>query len=71
MITIFNRKQLILTYDMRVQSKVRDILSANNIDYIINPVMFTARVYSGAEYKIYVKKSDYEQACFLIKDVFR
>ncbi len=71
MITLFNRKQLIITYDMTVQSKIRDILAANKIDYIINPIMFSARTYTPSEYKIYVKKKDYEQACYLIKNVFK
>ena len=70
MITIFNRKQLIITYDITIQSKIKDVLAANNVDYIINPVM---GLYGSrqAEYKIYVHKKDYEQACYLIKDVFR
>lgn len=71
MITIFNRKQLIITYDMNIQAKIRDTLVANNVDYIINPIMFSARMYTSAEYKIYVHKKDYEQARYLIKDVFR
>lgn len=69
MITLFNRKQLIITYDISIQAKIRDILAANNIDYIINPIMFSVRTYTPSEYKIYVKKKDYEQACYLIKDV--
>ena len=70
MITIFNRKQLIITYDITVQAKIRSILSVNNVDYTINPIM---GLYGSrqAEYKIYVRKKDYEQACYLIKDVFR
>ena len=70
MITIFNRKQLIITYDITIQSKIRDILAANGVDYTINPIM---GLYGStqAEYKIYVHKKDYEQACYLIKDVFR
>lgn len=71
MITIFNRKQLIITYDITIQSKIRDILSVNNVDYTINPIMYSARTYTPAEYKIYVRKKDYEYAYFLIKDVFR
>ena len=71
MITIFNRKQLIITYDITIQAKIRDILSANNVDYTINPIMFSVRTYAPAEYKIYVRKKDYEYACCLIKDVFR
>lgn len=70
MITIFNRKQLIITYDITIQSKIRDVLAVNNVDYTINPIM---GLYGSpqAEYKIYVHKKDYEQACYLIKDVFR
>ena len=70
MITIFNRKQLIVTYDITIQAKIRDILAANKVDYTINPVM---AFYGSAqaEYKIYVHKKDYEQACYLTKDVFR
>ena len=70
MITIFNRRQLIITYDITIQSKIRDILAANMVDYTINPVM---GLYGSAqtEYKIYVHKKDYEQACYLIRDVFR
>ena len=30
MITIFNRRQLIITYDITIQSKIRDILATNN-----------------------------------------
>ena len=60
-----------ITYDITIQAKIRDILSVNNIDYTINPIMFSARAYAPAEYKIYVRKKDYEQACYLIKDVFR
>ena len=73
MITIFNRKELIITYDTAIQSKVRDILASNNIDYIIkvrnvHPYALNLRSY---EYKIYVHKKDYEYAGYLIRDVFR
>ena len=70
MISIFNRKQLLTTCDITIQSKIRDVLAANNVDYTINPIM---GLYGSprAEYKIYVHKKDYEQACYLIKDVFR
>jgi len=70
MITIFNRKQLILTYDMTIQAKVREILAANDIDYYINPYKFDQRS-TAAEYKIYVLKKDYENAKYLIRDVYR
>lgn len=35
MITIFNRKELIITYVMEIQSKVIDILVCANINYYI------------------------------------
>lgn len=73
MITIFNRKELIITYDMAIQSKTRDILASGNIDYIIkarnvHPYALNMRSY---EYKIYVHKKDYEKASYLIRDVFK
>ena len=66
MITIFNRKELIITYDTAIQSKVRDILASDNIDYIIkvrnvHPYALNLRSY---EYKIYIHKKDYEQAVY-------
>lgn len=33
MICIFNRREVYFTYDMGKQAKVRDVLSANGIDY--------------------------------------
>lgn len=38
MITIFNRKELCITYSMKNQSEIRDTLSSNNIDYQIKTV---------------------------------
>lgn len=38
MITMLNRKELISTFDMRVQSEIRDILVQNHIDYQIKVV---------------------------------
>ena len=35
MITILNRAELIITHDMKRQADVRNILSANNIEYIV------------------------------------
>ena len=70
MVTIFNRKQLILTYDMAVQAKVREILAANDIDYYINPYKFDTRS-CAPEYKIYVRKKDFDEAEYLIRYVYR
>lgn len=38
MITIFNRKELISTFDMKKQSEVRELLAQKNIDYTIKTI---------------------------------
>lgn len=38
MITVFNRCELISTFDTAVQAKVREILAQNNIDYKIKVI---------------------------------
>ncbi len=79
MITLFNRKELCVTFDSNHQSMIRDILSANNIDY---KVMFyrTGRTFMRGhtqntigmntdhtdQYVIYVKKEDFGKAKHLI-----
>lgn len=84
MITIFNRAELVITYDMKRQADVRNILSANNIEYIIrtkspqtsNFGRTNMRAKTGTlginqdcsyEYKIYVKKTDFEKSKYLIE----
>lgn len=83
MITIFNRKELIITMEMKRQSEVRDILSQNGIDYTVKttnlqaaPVVgnqrgrtgnFGINQYYSYEYKIYVHKNDFERAVSLIR----
>ncbi|MBQ2888557.1 MAG: hypothetical protein IJE29_06550 [Firmicutes bacterium] len=78
MITIFNRKELLITMDMNYLSNVRDILSANGIEYTVKVTNLQsasaidsnrARVGSfginqnySYEYKIYVHKKDYDNA---------
>lgn len=82
MITILNRKELLVTMDMKKQAAVIDALSANNISYIIKTTNITNsqavgshRGYQGSygvnqdyayEYKIYVHKNDYDKAVGLI-----
>lgn len=79
MIHIFNRKELTITYSMETQAKIRDILSAEGIDYRIKTVSaFSSgsRTRSGSfgisadtayEYKFYVKRNDYDRAALLIR----
>lgn len=48
MITVFNRKEVFLTYSMKTQAEVRSLLSANQIAYSVkvvdrtNPSPFSA-----------------------------
>ena len=83
MLTIFNRKELIVTIDIHRQAEIRDVLARNDIDYTVKTKNLQN---SGAldsqrgrignmginqdysyEYKIYVHKKDYETARGLIK----
>lgn len=79
MITVFNRKELLCTFDMKKQAEVRDILWKFDISYEVR-VSDRADVFVGGrmtgqvsvvpehqtEYLIYVKKEDYERAAFLV-----
>lgn len=83
MLTIFNRRELIVTMDMKRQAEVREILAQNGIDYDVKTVNLMTRSYFGTqrartgsygvnlkcayEYKIYVHKKDFEKAAFLIR----
>lgn len=83
MITVFNRKELLITMDMNRQSTVRDVLSANGIEYTVKTtnlqsasVVDNSRARFGSygtdqnysyEYKIYVHRKDYENASRLIR----
>ena len=83
MITIFNRKELLVTMDINKQANIRDILSANNISYVIKTTNLQNSQFAGSrrgqignfrinqdysyEYKIYVHKNDYDRALYLIR----
>lgn len=79
MITIFNRRELIVTMDMKRQSDIRNILADNHIDYVMkitNLQDASARSHIGRfginqdysyEYKIFVHKNDYGRAEVLIR----
>ncbi len=47
MITIFNRKELIVTMEMDRQSEVRNILSQNGIDYTVKTTNLQAAPVMG------------------------
>ncbi|HBF64963.1 MAG TPA: hypothetical protein DDW34_03425 [Clostridium sp.] len=75
MITIFNRKELFITYSLEKQAEIRNLLSAHKIEYTIstmgntwqaNSRGFGINTLAQIEYKIYVKKKDYEKAVFFL-----
>ena len=84
MITVFNRKELLITYDMTKQNEIRTILRDHKIKYdvILKNLLSPSSMHAGArahtgslgmdltksyEYKIYVRKADYERALELIR----
>ena len=79
MICLFNRKELLTTHSLEQQAKVREILAANGIQYRVRARSNTGglsrsrTVLPGTQmklmyqYYIYVKRTDYEKAKFLIK----
>ena len=76
MIHLFNRKELLLTTRMEHQARVRDLLVANNIPYLVRTSSNISRsrgVVPGMrmdmlyQYRIYVKRTDYEKARALIR----
>ena len=81
MITVWNRKELLCTFDMKKQAEVRDILWKFDISYEVRvsdraDFFVGGRMISGensgrpehqTEYLIYVKKEDYERALFLVQ----
>lgn len=82
MITIFNRKELISTFDVQKQGNIRRVLAQNKIDYnvkVINresPSSFLSRgrtvigTYGGkseTEYVIYVRRIDFEKATAVVR----
>ena len=70
MITIFNRKELVLTRSMEEQARVRGILAAEGIDYKVQVNSARVRGINSAdmlyEYAIFVRKAEYDKAVYLI-----
>lgn len=83
MITLFTRKELLITSNTKQQGDVRDILSANGIEYVVKvtnrqnaALLGSSRARTGSfginqdlayEYKLFVHKKDYDKALQLIK----
>ena len=81
MIHLFNRAELLLTYDQDRLDQVRDALAAAGIDYryrtkdLSSPTVFSARGQRGTlgldrrsmvEYKLYVRREDLSRARSLL-----
>ena len=82
MITIFNRREVCLTFDVHKLAKTRETLSSHGIDYKIKSFTcggnhfgrnsrarignFGINVEYGPEYAVFVKKEDYEEAMGLL-----
>lgn len=77
MITIFNRKELLVTTDMEEFARARDILAQNGIEYDCKVHDSTDQnwghsVQLGIErkyasmYYVYVREKDYDEASYLI-----
>ena len=82
MITFFNRRELMITRDLREVTRVREVLTANRIEYLLKD--FNQRITNsiGAgrartsaltlgrkqeHYVIYVHKDDLEYAKYLLR----
>ena len=81
MISLFNRQELCITSDLERQAFIRDVLSANGIDYKVtfyragrtlmrghNQTTVGMNTEHTDQYTIYVKKDDYEKAKHLISE---
>ena len=79
MITVFNRKELITTYDMDELANAKDDLRNAGIDFKISKKhsnggsisrigrgMNIGIKYRGVEYTLYVREQDYKNAVFII-----
>lgn len=82
MITIFNRREVSVTFDVHKLAKVREILTSNDIDYKIKIFSREAKSFAlpnrirmgnfginvdyGREYVVYVRKDDLSKARALL-----
>ena len=82
MITFFNRKELLITMDMTRLTRVKEVLTSNQIDYRIKTsnlqsasIMGSSRSRTGSfginqrysyENRIYTHRKDHERASHLI-----
>ena len=83
MITIFNRREVSVTFDVHKLAKMREILSNHKIDYKIKTFSRETKGFSlpsrtrvgnfginvdyGREFVLYVRKEDYKKAKALVE----
>ena len=83
MIHIFNRRELLLSYDLRQVNDIREILRANRIDYSVKAFYSRSPFSSSAgrtrsayfgpgsqqeRFVVYVHKTDYDRAMYLLRN---
>lgn len=83
MITIFNRREVLLTFSMKQQADARSSLASNDIKYIYK--VFNTSTHNGSrartgtygkdmmmayEYTIYVHKKDYDRANAIVNGTY-
>ena len=83
MIHFFNRKELMMTYDLRQVNDIREILRANRIDYHVKASYPRSASAIGAgrartasfgpvrqqeRFTVYVHKADYDRALYLLRE---
>ena len=82
MVTIFNRRELLMTYDLRQMNDLRELLRANRIDHSVKAayprtsfVASESRARTASfgpnrrqeRYIVYVRKADWEYAVHLLR----
>jgi hypothetical protein len=74
MITIFNRKEVCITYDMNRQAEIRNILQGADIDYVIRTKNRTETMFVRGGTRAYTgswgnrQMMDYEYHIYVHKD---
>ena len=76
MIHIFNRKELLMTQDLREVNQIRDMLLTNRIDYrvkVVNSSLGAGRnrisfLHRQEQHIVYVHKADWEYAMYLLRN---
>ncbi len=74
MLTIFNRKEVLLTYSFKDQADAKEILTNNQIPYRLKSKsnqkntgsVFQGKMENAYEYRLFVHKKDWAKAKYLL-----